>query len=65
MLWTRAGVIYGESEEVKEGYVIHSQGQGIWGSWDGYDPESGIEAFYAAVGTSPGPVVFRLLFETF
>ena len=54
MMWSRAGVVYGQTEEVRDGYVIHSEGEGIWASWFGYDHESGIQAFYAAVGTSAG-----------
>ncbi|XP_077992165.1 uncharacterized protein LOC144446291 [Glandiceps talaboti] len=50
------GVIAGESEERFDGYVLQTDPNGIQATWLATDPESGILAYWAAVGTTPGGV---------
>ncbi|XP_061168901.1 uncharacterized protein LOC133178169 [Saccostrea echinata] len=45
-----------EDEEVEDGYVQHANSQSIRVSWIGDDPESHIQKFYVAIGTSQGDV---------
>ncbi|XP_061168902.1 uncharacterized protein LOC133178171 [Saccostrea echinata] len=45
-----------EEEEVEDGYVQHANLHSIRVSWIGDDPESHIQKFYVAIGTSQGDV---------
>ena len=54
MVYVYAGVIDGETEELENGFVIHTENEGIWISWLGVDHESQIDNYYVAVGTSEG-----------
>ena len=54
MVYVHAGVIDGETEELENGFVIHTENEGIWISWLGVDHESQIDNYYVAVGTSEG-----------
>ena len=54
MLYSHAGVLSGDSEQLIDGLVIHNNQVGIRASWDGSDPESGITEYKVAIGTSAG-----------
>ena len=54
MLYSHAGVLSGNSEQLIDGLVIHNNPVGIRASWDGSDPESGITEYKVAIGTSVG-----------
>ena len=54
MLYVRAGVLAGESEETVDGYVVQNDPFTIRGSWRALDAESGIVGYLVGVGTSEG-----------
>ncbi|XP_066275501.1 uncharacterized protein [Branchiostoma lanceolatum] len=54
MVNVRVGVTAGEPEELEDGYVLHTDLQGIQASWMGTDFESGVVSYWVAVGTTPG-----------
>ena len=55
MLYAHAGVLAGEMEQVMDdGFIHHSDETSLPGSWEGLDPESGIQEYLVAIGTTPG-----------
>ncbi|XP_078616233.1 uncharacterized protein LOC144884654 [Branchiostoma floridae x Branchiostoma japonicum] len=54
MLHVNIGVTAGEIEELEDGYVLHTDLQGIQASWMATDFESGVKSYWVAVGTTPG-----------
>ncbi|XP_035668230.1 uncharacterized protein LOC118410564 [Branchiostoma floridae] len=54
MISLKIGVTSGEPEELEDGYVLHTDLQGIQASWMATDFESGVVSYWAAVGTTPG-----------
>eukprot|EP00058_Branchiostoma_floridae_P003025 XP_002588513.1 hypothetical protein BRAFLDRAFT_79466 [Branchiostoma floridae] len=50
----RIGVTSGEPEELYDGYVLHTDLQGIQASWMATDAQSGVVSYWVAVGTTPG-----------
>ncbi|XP_035696857.1 uncharacterized protein LOC118430254 [Branchiostoma floridae] len=50
----RIGVTSGEPEELNDGYVLHTDLQGIQASWMATDAQSGVVSYWVAVGTTPG-----------
>ena len=56
MIFVHAGVLSGESEELEDGYVIHSDKNGILASWGGSDGESGIKEYLVGIGSSGGMI---------
>ncbi|XP_066289112.1 uncharacterized protein [Branchiostoma lanceolatum] len=54
MVNVRVGVTAGEPEELEDGYVLHTDLQGIQASWMATDFESGVVSYWVAVGTTPG-----------
>ncbi|CAH1268735.1 Hypp3967 [Branchiostoma lanceolatum] len=54
MVNVRVGVTSGEPEELEDGYVLHTDLQGIQASWMATDFESGVVSYWVAVGTTPG-----------
>ena len=59
VVYIRAGVLAGKSEEVVDGFVWQNNPHGIKASWKGLDPESGVVNYQVSVGTSPGCVYFH------
>ena len=47
------GVVSGEVEEEHDGYVWQADKTGIQAAWLAIDGESGIKAYWVAVGTAP------------
>nr|XP_006817933.1 PREDICTED: uncharacterized protein LOC100377080 [Saccoglossus kowalevskii] len=47
------GVLAGESEEIFDGFVLQTDPNGILATWFATDAESGIVAYWVAVGTTP------------
>lgn len=45
-----------EDEEIEDGFLQHANSQSMRVSWVGEDPESGINRFFVAIGTSKGDV---------
>ncbi|XP_078697384.1 uncharacterized protein LOC144925295 [Branchiostoma floridae x Branchiostoma belcheri] len=54
MVSVKIGVTAGEAEELEDGYVLHTDLQGIQAAWLATDFESGVVSYWAAVGTTPG-----------
>ncbi|CAH1239174.1 HEG1 [Branchiostoma lanceolatum] len=54
MVNVRVGVTAGEPEELEDGYVLHTDLQGIQASWMATDFESGVVSYWVTVGTTPG-----------
>ncbi|KAI8516746.1 hypothetical protein Bbelb_053270, partial [Branchiostoma belcheri] len=54
MVNVKIGVTAGEAEELEDGYVLHTDLQGIQAAWLATDFESGVVSYWAAVGTTPG-----------
>ena len=59
MTYARAGVLAGQSEELIGGYVVWNDPEGIQASWTGSDPESEVEKYFVAVGTSQGTMIVQ------
>ncbi|XP_078695732.1 uncharacterized protein LOC144924477 [Branchiostoma floridae x Branchiostoma belcheri] len=54
MVSVKIGVTAGEPEELEDGYVLHTDLQGIQAAWLATDFESGVVSYWVAVGTTPG-----------
>lgn len=54
MLFVYAGTVAGDHEDIVDGFVWSSDLGGIQASWEGVDPESHVEEYQVAVGTTPG-----------
>ncbi|KAI8516764.1 hypothetical protein Bbelb_053450 [Branchiostoma belcheri] len=54
MVNVKIGVTAGEAEELEDGYVLHTDLQGIQAAWLATDFESGVVSYWVAVGTTPG-----------
>ncbi|KAI8482777.1 hypothetical protein Bbelb_394390 [Branchiostoma belcheri] len=50
----KIGVTAGEPEELEDGYVLHTDLQGIQAAWLATDSESGVVSYWMAVGTTSG-----------
>ncbi|CAH1791080.1 unnamed protein product, partial [Owenia fusiformis] len=52
MQYVRIGVSAGEMEDIIDGMVVSADNTGIQATWNAIDPESGIQYYHVAVGTS-------------
>ena len=59
MISLKIGVTSVEPEELEDGYVLHTDLQGIQASWMATDFESGVVSYWAAVGTTPGKILYK------
>ena len=60
MSYVNAGVLSG-SERVIDGTVLINDRSNLFGSWKGFDLESGIVEYIVGVGSSPGNHLKSLL----
>ena len=59
-----AGVVSGTSENLIDGYVHHSDLEGIYASWGAEDSISGITEYWVAIGSGEGMLSLLMIVST-
>ena len=64
MTFVHAGVVSGTPENLVDGYVHHSDLEGIYASWGAEDTISGISEYWVAIGSGEGELSLQITIST-
>ena len=64
MTFVHAGVVSGTPENLVDGYVHHSDLEGIYASWGAEDTISGIAEYWVAIGSGEGELSLLIIIST-